>query len=93
MNKLTSLYLDFIRAFASICVVFYHYNNHIENAGRRVFPNVGQEAVMIFFVLSGFVITWVIETKEKKAFRTYALTKTINYAYGFSDVRSWLFNH
>jgi peptidoglycan/LPS O-acetylase OafA/YrhL len=67
MNLLTSLYLDFARAIAAIAVVFHHYNNHIVGGKPRVFPDVGQESVMVFFVLSGFVISWVAETKEKTA--------------------------
>jgi peptidoglycan/LPS O-acetylase OafA/YrhL len=67
MNPLTSLYLDFARAIAAIAVVFHHYSNHIVGGKPRVFPDVGQEAVMVFFVLSGFVIRWVAETKEKTA--------------------------
>lgn len=66
MNKLTSLYLDLIRSLASISIVLHHYNNHIIGSDRNVFPPVGQEAVMVFFVLSGFVISWVVEVKETK---------------------------
>ena len=64
MNKLTSIYFDFIRAIAAILVVFHHYSQHIIKAfhgGKTVFPPIGQEAVMVFFVLSGFVISWVAE--------------------------------
>jgi len=66
MNNLTSLYLDLVRVLAAFCVVFHHYNNHIIDVNRQVFPNVGQEAVIVFFVLSGFVISWVVEVKDKK---------------------------
>ena len=68
MNKLTSLYFDFIRAIAAIIVVFHHYSQHIIKAfhdGQTVFPPIGQEAVMVFFVLSGFVISWVADVKER----------------------------
>lgn len=68
MNKLTSLYFDFVRAIAAIIVVFHHYSQHIIKAfhdGQTVFPPIGQEAVMVFFVLSGFLITWVAEVKDK----------------------------
>ncbi|MEM6425329.1 MAG: acyltransferase [Cyanobacteria bacterium P01_D01_bin.128] len=68
MNKLTSIYFDFIRAIAAILVVFHHYSQHIIKAfhgGQTVFPPIGQEAVMVFFVLSGFVISWVAEVKEQ----------------------------
>jgi peptidoglycan/LPS O-acetylase OafA/YrhL len=65
MNKTISLYLDTLRAIAAICVVFHHYNNHVTEAGIKIFPSIGQEAVMVFFCMSGFVIAWVCDNKEK----------------------------
>lgn len=59
-----SIYLDLIRVLCGIAVVFYHYSNHIIRASPRVFPHVGQEAVMVFFVLSGFVIAHVARRRE-----------------------------
>jgi len=59
-----STYLDLVRAACAIAVVFHHYSNHIIKAFPRVFPNVGQEAVMVFFVLSGFVISHVARRTE-----------------------------
>jgi hypothetical protein len=59
-----STYLDLVRAACAIAVVYHHYSNHIVKAFPRVFPNVGQEAVMVFFVLSGFVISHVARRTE-----------------------------
>ena len=59
-----STYLDLVRAACAIAVVFHHYSNHIVRAVPRAFPNVGQEAVMVFFVLSGFVISHVARRTE-----------------------------
>lgn len=65
MTPLLSLYFDFVRALAAIIVVFHHYSQHLVKAefGRVVFPHLGQEAVITFFVLSGFVISWVVDTR------------------------------
>jgi peptidoglycan/LPS O-acetylase OafA/YrhL len=59
-----STYLDLVRAACAIAVVFHHYSKHIVRAFPRVFPDVGQEAVMVFFVLSGFVIAHVARRSE-----------------------------
>ena len=61
MTPSFSTYLDLVRAASAIAVVFHHYSKHIVPG---VFPDVGQEAVMVFFVLSGFVITHVARRKE-----------------------------
>ena len=65
MTPFLSLYFDFIRALAAIIVVLHHYSQHLVKAefGRVVFPHLGQEAVITFFVLSGFVISWVVDTR------------------------------
>jgi peptidoglycan/LPS O-acetylase OafA/YrhL len=58
-----SLYLDLVRLFASLLVVLYH-STSVYNPGNVLFA-LGHEAVVIFFVLSGYVIAFVAETKEK----------------------------
>jgi peptidoglycan/LPS O-acetylase OafA/YrhL len=59
MNKVFSLYLDLIRALAALVVVFYHYSNQVANGEwAHSFPKIGQEAVILFFVFSGYVITY-----------------------------------
>ena len=57
-----STYLDLVRATCAIAVVFHHYSNRIVRTFP--FPDVGQEAVMVFFVLSGFVIAHVARHSE-----------------------------
>ncbi len=66
MPSSLSLYFDFVRALAAIIVVLHHYSQHLVKAefGRVVFPHLGQEAVITFFVLSGFVISWVVDTRR-----------------------------
>jgi peptidoglycan/LPS O-acetylase OafA/YrhL len=65
MNKELSNYLDIVRVIASFAVLFQHlsmYNNDV----FPVFLNYGHFAVMGFFILSGYVIAFVAEQKEKK---------------------------
>lgn len=71
MKKEFSIYLDALRFFAAV-LVFLNHSNIME------FPSAlftsGHEAVMIFFVLSGFVIAYVTDAKEK-TLRDYALSR------------------
>jgi peptidoglycan/LPS O-acetylase OafA/YrhL len=75
MNKGTSLYLDWVR-FAAALMVF---TEHLRERTRRSFgafwglhprwdswsPALSHTAVMIFFVLSGYVIAHVLATRER----------------------------
>lgn len=62
MNKSLSVYLDLLR-FGAALVVFVHHLAPIAD-GYRLFETHGDDAVMVFFVLSGFVIAHVYATKE-----------------------------
>jgi peptidoglycan/LPS O-acetylase OafA/YrhL len=51
--------LDFLRAIAALCVVFYHFN--IPFVNPNLLSNItfyGQYGVQIFFVISGFIIPY-----------------------------------
>jgi peptidoglycan/LPS O-acetylase OafA/YrhL len=65
MNKETSLYLDMIRFLAAIAVFLGHASNQYISGGYfwQIYPYL-QTAVMVFFVLSGFVIAHVVATRE-----------------------------
>ncbi len=68
MTPAFSVYLDLVRATAALLVLFYHAATNIELGGawlRPAFAHTGTPGVIIFFVLSGFVITWASDTKEK----------------------------
>jgi len=68
MNKPTSIYLDLIRFFAAATVFIVHANYDRFTGGLSVLwrmANLGNDAVMVFFVLSGFVIAYVADQKEK----------------------------
>jgi peptidoglycan/LPS O-acetylase OafA/YrhL len=61
-----SLYLDLVRTFAAVAVVVAHFSYfNILNARQiAVIPDFGREAVIAFFVLSGFVIAYSAATKN-----------------------------
>jgi len=61
-----SLYLDLVRIGAAVAVVVAHFGYfRIFDAGQiAALPDFGREAVIAFFVLSGFVIAYSAETKN-----------------------------
>jgi peptidoglycan/LPS O-acetylase OafA/YrhL len=61
-----SLYLDAVRFCAALLVVCAHLVQHqlVSAPVRAVLPDWGREAVMLFFVLSGFVIAYTTEQKR-----------------------------
>ena len=63
-----SAYLNILR-FSSALVVFAHHASYERFDGSWIawLGGYGHEAVMVFFVLSGFVIAYVVDTKEKDA--------------------------
>ena len=71
MNKNESIYLDLVRSLAALDVVFGHACElyDLPLAGRW-----GHHAVMVFFVLSGYVIAHVAETREKDL-RTFLVAR------------------
>jgi peptidoglycan/LPS O-acetylase OafA/YrhL len=66
MNKLFSAYLDSTRLFAALVVFFGHitFVDSTSIFSAIQLADYGNDAVMIFFVLSGFVIGYVSKTKE-----------------------------
>ena len=65
MKKEFSIYLDLVRFLAAVLVVIYHSN--IRNLILEPLPmsGHGHAAVMVFFVLSGYVISHIAATREK----------------------------
>jgi peptidoglycan/LPS O-acetylase OafA/YrhL len=74
MNTLQSRFIDFVRGSAAVAVLAHHYLKHYANQGAYAVPDFGQEAVIVFFVLSGFVIAMVSETNERD-FVTFAIKR------------------
>ena len=64
-----SLYLDLTRFVAAAMVVLAHYVQHNVVTGEfaSFIPDMGREAVVVFFVLSGFVIAYATEKKSTSA--------------------------
>ena len=68
MNKSVSLYLDLVRFLAAVIVVIVHANHERFTGGLPILwrlSGLGNDAVMVFFVLSGFVIAYVSDQKER----------------------------
>lgn len=61
LSETFSLYLDLTRFVAALMVVLAHYlqYNIISGDVASLIPSLGREAVVVFFVLSGFVIAYV----------------------------------
>jgi peptidoglycan/LPS O-acetylase OafA/YrhL len=65
MNSTTSVYLDATR-FMAAYFVFLHHLNDWSGQALPIFAPMQSQAVIVFFVLSGFVIAYVVDTKEKQ---------------------------
>lgn len=73
MNIVLSVYLDLVRALAAFVVYLNHFQSATKGPYWRFTGHVA-EAVMAFFVLSGFVIGHVVATRERTA-GAYALAR------------------
>lgn len=72
MGKTLSTYLDLLRFLSAVAVFLHHLAPH---SGRyEIFQRYGDDAVMVFFVLSGFVIAHVTAEKESDAI-TYSASR------------------
>ncbi len=65
MNKLTSIYLDFLRIIAAFGVVLVHANLYWFSDGQFLHESYGHKLVMVFFVLSGFLVAYTTDAKKK----------------------------
>src|SRR6266446_3788396 len=75
MTNALSLYLDMLRFGAAFTVFVSHYADGRFSGGLfwQMQP-YGHTAVLVFFVLSGFVIAWVTETRER-TLEEYSLSR------------------
>lgn len=69
LSETFSLYLDLTRFVAALMVVLAHYlqYNIVTGDLASLIPSMGREAVVVFFVLSGFVIAYVTENRATTA--------------------------
>jgi peptidoglycan/LPS O-acetylase OafA/YrhL len=76
MNKQFSLYLDIVRFSAAMLVVLAHFCQRgvVSDEVQRFLPQLGREAVVVFFVLSGFVIGYTTSVKSL-TLRQYAAAR------------------
>ncbi|MFM9916859.1 MAG: acyltransferase family protein [Rhizobacter sp.] len=65
MNRSFSIYLDIVRFGAACLVYLWHSNMRLLVSDVLPLSNYGHSSVIVFFVLSGFVIAYVTETKER----------------------------
>lgn len=65
MDKAFSIYLDLVRFTAACLVYLYHSNQRPLIQDILPASNYGHSSVIVFFVLSGFVIAHVTATKER----------------------------
>jgi peptidoglycan/LPS O-acetylase OafA/YrhL len=66
MSKTFSIYLDLVRFIAACLVYVYHSNQRLLVSDVLPASNFGHSSVIVFFVLSGFVIAYITATKENK---------------------------
>ncbi|HSV50990.1 MAG TPA: acyltransferase [Burkholderiaceae bacterium] len=74
MNKPFSIYLDLVRFLAACLVYMYHSNQRLLVNDILPASNYGHSSVIVFFVLSGFVIAYITDTREKQLV-TYAASR------------------
>jgi peptidoglycan/LPS O-acetylase OafA/YrhL len=64
MNRSFSVYLDLVRFIAAFLVYLYHSNQRFLSESMLPASKYGHSSVIVFFVLSGFVIAFVTATRE-----------------------------
>lgn len=75
MTSALSLYLDALRFGAAFTVFLSHYaTGRISGGMFWYLADYGRTAVLVFFVLSGYVIAWVTEARER-TIEDYALSR------------------
>jgi peptidoglycan/LPS O-acetylase OafA/YrhL len=67
--------LDTLRIFAATAVFLGHTNFKWFFGNNTIGPRNGQDYVIIFFVLSGFVIAWSVDNKKNLTFYQYAFDR------------------
>lgn len=69
-----SVYLDLLRGLAATIVLLSHFAYARYTEGKYIIIrelNLGSDAVILFFVISGFVIAYTVEQKDAKAGRYF----------------------
>lgn len=66
MNQPFSVYLDLVRFLAAVLVYLWHSNQRFLIESILPASNYGHSSVIVFFVLSGFIIAFITDTRESK---------------------------
>lgn len=74
MGREFSIYLDFVRFSAAVLVLMHHLQNKAIILADAPLAGHGHSAVMVFFVLSGYVIAYVTDTRESDM-KSYAIDR------------------
>ncbi len=74
MGKTFSIYLDLVRFIAACLVYVYHSNQRLLATDPLPLTGYGHSSVIVFFVLSGFVIAYITDTKERQ-WTSYAASR------------------
>lgn len=74
MTREFSIYLDLVRFLAALLVLSWHSNLRAITTDIVPFSGFGHSAVIVFFVLSGYVIAYVSDTKER-TFKAFAVSR------------------
>lgn len=76
LDRPFSIYLDLVRFLAALAVVLMHVRQGelVQGPGADLLTMLGREAVMAFFVLSGFVIAYTSDTRRPGA-RDFAVAR------------------
>lgn len=64
MTKGFSVYLDIVRFLAAMLVLLHHSNIRMLTTEAAPFSGYGNSAVIVFFMLSGYVIAYITDIKE-----------------------------
>lgn len=66
MHPTLSIYLDLVRLISALLVLFFHANYpRFHGEWLNAFQAYGHDAVIVFFVLSGFVVAYSAKYKDK----------------------------
>lgn len=78
LSRSFSLYLDLVRFMAALMVVLTHYRQYGLVGGweASLLPDAGRESVIVFFVLSGFVIAYSTLSKQVSPLSYFAARLT-----------------
>ncbi|WP_432377764.1 acyltransferase family protein [Duganella sp. P38] len=86
MRREFSLYLDLVRVLAAGAVILYHSNLRLLTADKLPFSQHGHAAVMVFFVLSGYVIAHIAQQRENTPLEYWASRLSRFYALAIPTV-------